>query len=734
MALTLLFLGLIVNLFIAILAIDSVKNRSVRALFVVVLGLIIWETSNYLADTTGDMALFWNRFTFVGPIIVLHASLMMILLLRGIVLSKAAHVLLGAVSVAVVGLAFTNMIVSGVTERLGGAGQVVGHDPVYGVAYAPYVVWVLSLILIMGYYVFLRVPRELVQVKRQMVIIRYDVIITSIVGVLVGIVLPLAFRTSMMSLLLPIVGVLYVSFLTVAIVKHGLFDIKLAAVRSAAYTLSILCFAGIYYMVAFLVSVLIFDSQVSSDISVSPVNIGLALILSFLFQPIKHFFDRVTNKIFFKNQYKRDVFYEDLGNILTSTTDLRSLLSRVSVHIRDTFKAEYVAAFVYYGSDREKFVSTSTSQRVKIPVFDVKALDESVHRLRKKVIIVDDTANEYKSVWRIFRSHRTDIAIPLMRSKEVVGYIFLGERMSGDYTRRDIEVLSSIGNQLVIAVQNTISIHEVRELNATLQQRIDVATKELRSSNAQLKHIDNVKDEFMSMASHQLRTPLTSVKGYLSMVLEGDAGDITWKQRKLLMEAFKSSERMVGLIADFLNISRLQTGKFVIDKTSFDFGSIVRQEVQDLEMIASSHDIKLSLKMDKMKLPVLADESKVRQVIMNLVDNAVYYSKPNSVIKILVERSGSAGVAFTVTDTGIGVPVSEQKHLFHKFYRAQNARQQRPDGTGVGLYLARRVVTAHGGAIIFKSTEGKGSTFGFKMPLDKKALAELAKKTADTKK
>jgi signal transduction histidine kinase len=275
---------------------------------------------------------------------------------------------------------------------------------------------------------------------------------------------------------------------------------------------------------------------------------------------------------------------------------------------------------------------------------------------------------------------------------------------------------------------------QVRELNATLQQRIDVATKELRSSNAQLKHIDNVKDEFMSMASHQLRTPLTSVKGYLSMVLEGDAGDITWKQRKLLMEAFKSSERMVGLIADFLNISRLQTGKFVIDKTSFDFGSIVRQEVQDLEMIASSHDIKLSLKMDKMKLPVLADESKVRQVIMNLVDNAVYYSKPNSVIKILVERSGSAGVAFTVTDTGIGVPVSEQKHLFHKFYRAQNARQQRPDGTGVGLYLARRVVTAHGGAIIFKSTEGKGSTFGFKMPLDKKALAELAKKTADTKK
>src|SRR5690606_35020864 len=201
--------------------------------------------------------------------------------------------------------------------------------------------------------------------------------------------------------------------------------------------------------------------------------------------------------------------------------------------------------------------------------------------------------------------------------------------------------------------------------------------KELRSSNAQLKHLDEVKNEFMSMASHQLRTPLTSVKGYISMVLEGDAGKVTPAQQKLLVEAYKSSERMVGLIADFLNVSRLQTGKFVLEKTPFDLGDIVRQEAANLDLIASSHNIKLRLNIAKHPLPVDADESKLRQVIMNFIDNAIYYSHSKSTIVINIEKINDS-VALTVTDTGIGVPAEEQTKLFHKFFRAKNARKQRP--------------------------------------------------------
>jgi signal transduction histidine kinase len=134
--------------------------------------------------------------------------------------------------------------------------------------------------------------------------------------------------------------------------------------------------------------------------------------------------------------------------------------------------------------------------------------------------------------------------------------------------------------------------------------------------------------------------------------------------------------------------------------------------------MAKSHDIKLKVKIDKGLMPVYADEQKVRQVIMNFIDNAIYYSHPKDTIIVNIERvRGDA--AFTVVDTGIGVPEEEQHRLFTKFYRAPNARKARPDGTGVGLYLARRVITQHGGTIIFSSKEGKGSTFGFRLPLSK---------------
>lgn len=305
----------------------------------------------------------------------------------------------------------------------------------------------------------------------------------------------------------------------------------------------------------------------------------------------------------------------------------------------------------------------------------------------------------------------------LKNNGRIVGYILLGEHLSGNYTKRDMKVLGTISNELVIAIQNALSLHEIREINATLQQRIDVATKELRSSNAQLRHLDEIKDEFISMASHQLRTPLTSVKGYISMVLEGDMGKVTPQQHDVLTEAFNSSERMVRLIGDFLNVSRLQTGKFVIDKNPVDLSAVVQGEVDSLQLIASTHNMKLEYLGEKKEIIMSIDEGKVRQVIMNFIDNAIFYSHPNTTIIVKLEQT-SNGMEFRVIDTGIGVPKEEQEMLFNKFFRAKNARKQRPDGTGVGLYLAKKVITAHQGKMIYSSTEGKGSTFGFVLPLD----------------
>lgn len=315
-------------------------------------------------------------------------------------------------------------------------------------------------------------------------------------------------------------------------------------------------------------------------------------------------------------------------------------------------------------------------------------------------------------------SHRLEIVLQLTQESTVIGYVCLGSQLVSSYTPRDIRLLEAIEQELVIAIQNARSVDKVRELNATLQQRVNEATRELRASNAQLQRLDEAKDEFISMASHQLRTPLTSIKGYISMLMEGDVGKVSNDQKHLLQEAFVSSERMVRLIGDFLNVSRLQTGKFIIDKQPVDLAKLVGREIESLGPNAAARSLKFTYKQPKNVPKLSLDESKIQQVIMNFADNAIYYSKEKSTIKVSLTVVKDR-VEFTIKDTGIGVPLAEQNNLFSKFFRATNARKQRPDGTGVGLFLAKKVIDAHDGRVIFESKENKGSTFGFSLPLSK---------------
>ncbi|HET7629759.1 MAG TPA: HAMP domain-containing sensor histidine kinase, partial [Candidatus Saccharimonadales bacterium] len=306
--------------------------------------------------------------------------------------------------------------------------------------------------------------------------------------------------------------------------------------------------------------------------------------------------------------------------------------------------------------------------------------------------------------------------------EEGLGYLVLGPRKSGNpYTPQDLRVLDTVGNELIIAIQNALHYEEIKQFNATLQAQVDEATRKLRRTNEKLKALDETKDDFISMASHQLRTPLTSVKGYLSMVLEGDAGKINATQKKMLDQAFISSQRMVYLIADLLNVSRLRTGKFVIEPSQTDLAEMIQEELAQLIETAASRELTLTYQKPK-DFPLLQlDETKTRQVIMNFIDNAIYYTPAGGQITVEL-RSDNQAIELRVIDNGIGVPKVEQHHLFTKFYRAGNARKARPDGTGLGLFMAKKVIIAQGGSLIFESKEGQGSTFGFRFPRTKLAV------------
>lgn len=496
------------------------------------------------------------------------------------------------------------------------------------------------------------------------------------------------------------------------VVRHQLFDIKLVAMRTVGYSLTIVTMAGIYVGLAYAVSLVFFRGQIVDGVSFSPLNIALALVLAFVFQPIKRFFDKVTNKLFYRGEYNRDTFFKEFGRILSHDTDLKLLLRQAGEYLETHLKADSV----FFALSDLGIYANGHSKSITMTYADVEEIEKHYKNSTSDHESIELDSVDNQAIKEIMLRHNVHIILPLISKNRILGFLFLGEHKARGYSRRDITVLESIVNELTIAIQNSISVEEIRELNATLQQSINEATKELRTKNRQLRKLDEVKDEFLSIASHQLRTPLTSIKGYVDMLLEGDFGEISKRQREVLDDVFSSSERMVQLINDFLNVSRIQTGKFILELRPTDLIEMVQKEVRLMASSLEQRNLQIDLSHDKVIPPLNIDPDKLRQVIVNMIDNAVYYSKPNTVIKIALKQVDKH-IVFTVTDTGIGVPAKEQAHLFGKFFRASNARKRRPDGTGVGLYLSKKIVSDHGGEVIFKSTEGKGSTFGFRLPI-----------------
>ncbi len=511
-------------------------------------------------------------------------------------------------------------------------------------------------------------------------------------------------------LLTPFSVIFFIFFTAYGILRGGLFDVRMAVVRSVTYAMVIATLAGLYTVTTLVLSSL-FRLGDSSPIELVS-NVFISLVLVFLFQPLRRFFDRITNKIFYKDNYDTDDFFGRVNKILAITTDLKDLLRKTSLEISKTLKASQ--AFFYILTDNGKIGAAGTAESSTLAEADL--LNIFSYASKKGQITVATLLEDNDPVKKLLSDNKIEIALPLMKGKKLVGLFLMGENMSSNYTGRDISVLETLSNGLVVAILNALAVQEIRDFNVTLRQKIDEATKELRVKNAMLKKLDKAKDEFVSMASHQLRTPLTSVKGYLSMVVDGDAGKVTKQQKELLDEAYVSNEKMVNLVNDFLNVSRIQTGKFMLEKLPIDLSKLVDQEVKGLVQNAKKRGIKLAYRADKNIPSLMVDEGKIRQVVMNYIDNAIYYSHQDSTIKIdlVIDKDE---IVFTVKDTGIGVPISEQAGLFTKFYRASNAKKQRPDGTGVGLYLAKKIVSAHDGKIIFKTVEGQGSTFGFSLPI-----------------
>jgi len=230
------------------------------------------------------------------------------------------------------------------------------------------------------------------------------------------------------------------------------------------------------------------------------------------------------------------------------------------------------------------------------------------------------------------------------------------------------------------------------------------------------KEIDKSKSEFVSLASHQLRTPLSAVKWYSEILLKQKLGKLTSKQKKYLNEINRGNERLISLVNTMLNLSRLEAGKLKINPSDVDvkklFQDIIKEQKQDIQekkqkMVCECQD----------GLPLLkTDLDLLRTVLQNLVSNAIKYSNKGGDIVCKTEKTGN-NILMQVKDSGIGIPKEQQSKIFGKLFRASNAFAQDARGNGLGLYTAKKIIERMGGKIWFKSKEGEGTTFSIEMPI-----------------
>ena len=234
------------------------------------------------------------------------------------------------------------------------------------------------------------------------------------------------------------------------------------------------------------------------------------------------------------------------------------------------------------------------------------------------------------------------------------------------------------------------------------------------------KIVDRTKNEFVSLVSHQLRTPLTSISWYSEMILNGDVGPIEPNQRQYLDKIYEGNKRMIELVNTILNVSRIELGTFEMKVEPTNISEIVRKVISDLKPKIIAKKIKFTKNIARNIPTIKADPSTIEMIFQNILTNAINYTQPGGHIRLTVAAGKEGTIFIKVTDNGYGIPKNQQDKIFTKLFRADNVRLKGIDGTGLGLYIVKSIVDSYGGKIRFKSEENKGSTFYVKLPFGKR--------------
>jgi len=293
------------------------------------------------------------------------------------------------------------------------------------------------------------------------------------------------------------------------------------------------------------------------------------------------------------------------------------------------------------------------------------------------------------------------IEVPVRSEGEVLGIIQLASRTPRKFKNEEVNLLETIGNQMGIAIQRARLYEETR------RQAHD------------LVKANQLQADFTAMIAHDLRSPLMNIMGVAETIKDGLFGPVTEEQTKWLERLLASSQNLVSLVSDFLDVSKIESGYIELARETLNVNQLVSYTLENYHALIKEKELHLTCGVGQHPLEIQADRRRLEQVLNNLLSNAIKFTDPGGRIDVTAQGEGESAIRIQIADTGVGIPPDEIDQLFQKYRRATLGQKGDRGGTGLGLVICKKIVEAHGGQIWAQSEEGKGSVFTLTLPIIK---------------
>jgi signal transduction histidine kinase/ActR/RegA family two-component response regulator len=424
------------------------------------------------------------------------------------------------------------------------------------------------------------------------------------------------------------------------------------------------------------------------------------------------------------------------GLLLTSIRDPEELISAALATLMEGLHFDRVLLSFYdpdssilknawaLGAGREV---AAQARQYEVPITDPDSVEGQVV-LRERPLLVTEMT-EYlprlhptaRALFGLVEISRF-IIVPLKVNSAILGVITVSRLGKRPLTEDDLNVVTTFASQLSVGIDNARAYREIEELNAGLEAKIRERTAELEAANDHLRELDDLKSGFLAHVSHELRTPLTSIQGFADNMLARVAGPLTEKQQQYLKRIAVNTARLHRMIGNLLHRSSIEAKKIQISVGEVHLTQLIEEVLEQMQPLSQAKEQSLELVGLGKECLVRGDADKLRQVIINLVDNAIKYSPCEGRIRIALTQSGGGFAKVSVIDSGPGIPRDAVPKVFDTYYRVENKESMKVKGFGLGLSIVKTLVELHGGQVGIESEEGKGTTFHVTLPISERPI------------